>query len=184
MRLEFSKSNSEFRDPKHFSVNHKPIWDRLLIVSMSAGNCTTSCSLLQQHRFFTRCSLLQRFYELLVTTASDFFETFDYFKKNVPEYRSRAQLCIRYCSNKHTHRSLSHFPSPPPPSFTQSPSAPRSLVRDEQTSPHRPRLVVSRSTCPQISPPSPRKQLCTRSCSNKHTHTPLVAIGNLLSLLR
>jgi hypothetical protein len=62
------------------------------------------------------------------------------------------------------------------PSFTQSLS-PRSLVRDEseQTSLHRPRLVVSRSTChmstcPPISPPSPRKQLCTRSCSNKHTH--------------
>jgi hypothetical protein len=44
-------------------------------------------------------------------------------------------------------------------------------VRDRQTSPHRPRLVVSRSTCPPISPPSPRTQLCTRSCSNKHTHT-------------
>ena len=36
-------------------------------------------------------------------------------------------------------------------------------------SPHRPRLVVSRSTCPPISPPPPSKQLCTRSCSNKHT---------------
>jgi hypothetical protein len=44
-------------------------------------------------------------------------------------------------------------------------------VRDGQTSPHRPRLVVSRSTCPPISPPPPCKQLCTRSCSNKHTHT-------------
>jgi hypothetical protein len=67
-------------------------------------------------------------------------------------------------------RSLLHFPSPPPPSFTQSPS-PRSLVRDGQPSPHRPRLVVARSTCPPISPPPPpRKQLCTRSCSNKHTH--------------
>jgi hypothetical protein len=30
---------------------------------------------------------------------------------------------------------------------------PRSLVRDGQPSPHRPRLVVSRSTCPPISPP-------------------------------
>jgi hypothetical protein len=34
---------------------------------------------------------------------------------------------------------------------------------------HRPRLVVSRSTCPPISPPPSRKQLCT-SCSNKYTH--------------
>ncbi len=30
---------------------------------------------------------------------------------------------------------------------------PRSLVRDGQTTPHRPRLVVSRSACPPISPP-------------------------------
>jgi hypothetical protein len=43
------------------------------------------------------------------------------------------------------------------------------FLRDGQTSPHRPQLVVSRSTCPSISPPPPRKQLCTRSCSNKHT---------------
>jgi hypothetical protein len=49
-------------------------------------------------------------------------------------------------------RSLSHFPSSPPPSFSQSPSPPRSLVRDGQTSPHRPQLVVSRSTCPPLSP--------------------------------
>ena len=33
-------------------------------------------------------------------------------------------------------RSLSCSPSLPPPSFTQSPSPPRSLVRDGQTSPH------------------------------------------------
>ena len=47
--------------------------------------------------------------------------------------------------------SLSHSPSAPPPSFTQSPYPPRSLVRDGQTHPHRPRLVVSRSTCPPLS---------------------------------
>ena len=41
--------------------------------------------------------------------------------------------------------------------FTQYPSPPRSLVRDGQTSSHRPRLVVSRSTCPPL-PPS-RKSL-------------------------
>jgi hypothetical protein len=56
-------------------------------------------------------------------------------------------------------RSLSHSPSAPPPSFTQSPYPPRSLVRDEQTHPHRPRLVVSHSTCPPLSS-SPREQLC------------------------
>jgi hypothetical protein len=45
-------------------------------------------------------------------------------------------------------------------------------VRDGQTSPHRPRLVVSRSTCPPLSSPPPREQLCTRSCSNKtHRHS-------------
>ncbi len=60
-------------------------------------------------------------------------------------------LCIRRALiNRHiTARSPS-----PPPSFTQSPCPPRSLVRDGQTSPHRPRLVVSRSTCPPLSPSS------------------------------
>jgi hypothetical protein len=38
-------------------------------------------------------------------------------------------------------------------SHNLQPSSPRSLVRDGQPSPHRPRLVVSRSTCPPISPP-------------------------------
>ena len=47
----------------------------------------------------------------------------------------------------------SHSPSAPPPSFTQSPYSPRSLVRDGQTSPHKPRLVVSHSTCPPLSYP-------------------------------
>jgi hypothetical protein len=49
-------------------------------------------------------------------------------------------------------RSLSHSPSSPPPSFTQSLSPPRSLVRGGQTSLHRPRLVVSHRTCPPLSP--------------------------------
>jgi hypothetical protein len=73
-------------------------------------------------------------------------------------------------SSSPSARSLSRSPSPPPPYFTQSPSPPRSLVRDGQTSPHRPRLVVSRSTCPPLSLP-PQKQLYNRYCSNKHTHT-------------
>jgi hypothetical protein len=49
-----------------------------------------------------------------------------------------------------------HSPSAPraPPSFTQSPFPPPSLLRDGQTSPHRPRrFVVSRSTCPPLSSP-------------------------------
>jgi hypothetical protein len=54
--------------------------------------------------------------------------------------------------------SVSRSPSPqPPPSFTQYPSPPCSLVRDGQTSPLRPRLVVSRSTCPPLSPPPPTR---------------------------
>ena len=67
----------------------------------------------------------------------------------------RAQLCIRYCSTKQQQGTIS--------------LSPRSLVGDGQTSSHRPRLVVSGSTCPPSSPP-PREQLCNRYCSNKHTH--------------
>jgi hypothetical protein len=62
----------------------------------------------------------------------------------------RINLNVQGCS---IVASPMHFPSPPPPSFTQSPSPPRSLVCDWQTSPHRPLLVFSRSTCPPISPP-------------------------------
>jgi hypothetical protein len=50
--------------------------------------------------------------------------------------------------NSPSARSLSCRPSSPPPSFTPSPSFPRSLVRDGQTSPHRPRLVVSQAPGP------------------------------------
>ena len=35
---------------------------------------------------------------------------------------------------------------------------------------HRPRLVASCSTCPPLSSPLPREQLCNRYCSNEHTH--------------
>ena len=63
-------------------------------------------------------------------------------------------------SSSPSARSLSRSPSSPPPSFTKSPSPPRSLVRHGQTSPHRPRLVVSRSTCPPLFPPHPREHLC------------------------
>jgi hypothetical protein len=82
-------------------------------------------------------------------------------------------------SRRPSARSLSRYPSPPPPSFKQSPSPPRSLVRDGQTSPHRPRLVVSRSTCPPLSP-SPRANsfiigtaLINTHTHNKHTLLPL-----------
>jgi len=65
---------------------------------------------------------------------------------------------MRHSSNPNA-RSLSHSPSAPPPSFTQSPYPPRSLVCDGQTHPHRPRLVVSHSTCPPLSSPPTRTAL-------------------------
>jgi hypothetical protein len=67
-------------------------------------------------------------------------------------------------------RSLSHSPSAPPPSFTQSPYPPRSLVRDEQTHPHRPRLVVSHSTCPPLSSSPHANRFVIGPAVIKHTH--------------
>jgi hypothetical protein len=67
-------------------------------------------------------------------------------------------------------RSFSRSPSPPPSSFTQYPSPPRSLVRDGQTSPLRPRLVVSRSTCPALSP-SPHANSLVIGTAVMKTHT-------------
>jgi hypothetical protein len=55
------------------------------------------------------------------------------------------------------HHPLTHYLSPPPP-----------LLRSGQTSPHKPRLGVSPSTCPP-----PRAQLCNRFCSNKQQLLPL-----------
>ena len=54
--------------------------------------------------------------------------------------------------------------------INQTPVAGGDRLRDERTHPHRPRLVVYRSTCPPLSSSPPRDQLCNRSCSNKHTH--------------
>jgi hypothetical protein len=73
-------------------------------------------------------------------------------------------------SSSPSARSLSRSPSPPPPSFTQSHFPPRSLVRDGQTSPHRPRLVVSRSTCPPLSP-SPHANSFILGTAVINTHT-------------
>ena len=55
------------------------------------------------------------------------------------------------------HHPLTHYPFPPRP-----------LVRSGQTSPHKPRFVVSHSTCPP-----PRAQLCNRSCRKKQQLLPL-----------
>ena len=65
--------------------------------------------------------------------------------------------------------SLSHSPSAPPPSFTQSPYPPRSLVRDEQTHPHSSRFVVSHSTCPPLSSPPHANSFVIGPAVIKHT---------------
>ena len=70
-------------------------------------------------------------------------------------------------------RFLSHSPSAPPPPFTQSPYPPRSLVRDGQTHPHRPRLVVSHSTCPPLSSSPHAHSFVIGPAVIKHTHTHL-----------
>ena len=97
-----------------------------------------------------------------------------------PEEQSRT-CCCQSCSvedqpqcpgmwhSSNPTRSLSHSPSPPPPSFPHSLSPPRSLVRDGQTSPHRPRLVVSRSTCPPLSSPSRANSFVIGPAVIKHT---------------
>jgi hypothetical protein len=52
----------------------------------------------------------------------------------------------------HSHTSLrTRSPSSRHPPFTHYPFSPRSQVCDGQTSPHKPRLVVSHSTCPPLS---------------------------------
>jgi len=66
-----------------------------------------------------------------------------------------------------------HPPAPlsssPTSLLTISPS-PAFTVRGGQTHPHRPRLVVSFSTCPSSPPPPPPgTRPCHRSSSNKHT---------------
>ncbi len=48
-------------------------------------------------------------------------------------------------------------------SFTHSRSPPRSPVRDGQPSPHRPRLIVTRNTCPPLSP-SPHANSYIKEC--------------------
>ena len=76
--------------------------------------------------------------------------------------------CPWHSSNPNA-RSLSHSPSAPPPSFTQSPYPPRSLVRDGQTSPHRSRLVVSHSTCPPLSSSTHANSFVIGPAVIKHT---------------
>jgi hypothetical protein len=75
-------------------------------------------------------------------------------------------------------RSLSLSPSSPSP-FTQSPFPHRSLVCDGQTSPHRPRLVVSRCTClPPLSPsPQANNFLTGTVVINTYIHTCVTGVA-------
>ena len=64
-------------------------------------------------------------------------------------------------------------PSSRHPPFTNYPFSPCSLVCGGQTSPHKPRLVVSHSTCPPLSCSPMRIQIFNRYCSDKQPHQPL-----------
>ena len=96
------------------------------------------------------------------------------FTVNVIDYRFRFLQSIP----RHSCRSLTGPPVASgdrgalqgPPSFTQYPSPPHSLVRDGQTSPLRPRLVVSYSTCPPLSP-SPHANSFVIGTAVINTHT-------------
>jgi hypothetical protein len=78
--------------------------------------------------------------------------------------------CPGMChSGSPSARSFSSSPSPPRP-FTQYPSPPRSLVCDGQTSPLRPRLVVSCCTCPPQSP-SPTTNSFVKGTAVINTYT-------------
>jgi hypothetical protein len=74
-----------------------------------------------------------------------------------PEYRV---LCRRRTPSA---RSLARSPSPRHTPITQYPLPPRPLVCGGQTSPHRPRLVVSHRSCPPLSSSISCAQLSTRS---------------------
>jgi hypothetical protein len=79
----------------------------------------------------------------------------------------------------------SRTPLLPPLLFKPSPSPPRSLVRDGQTSPHRPRLVVSRSTCPPLFPsPHANRFITGTAVINTHTHRPKTSASIPKSLAR
>ena len=57
------------------------------------------------------------------------------------------------------------------PHFTQYPSPSCSLVRDEQTHPHKPRLVGSHSTCPPLSSSPHANSFVIGPAVIKHTQT-------------
>jgi hypothetical protein len=69
----------------------------------------------------------------------------------------QASASWAYQSARPARPSRLCLPRSSPPALSP-PSPPRSLVCDGQTSPHRPRLVVSRRTCPPLSPERRRRK--------------------------
>jgi hypothetical protein len=69
-----------------------------------------------------------------------------------------ALACLHLQSAPPSTRSFTRSSPSRHPPFTQYPFSSRSLVRGGQTSPHKPRLVVSHSTCPHQPPPPSNKQ--------------------------
>jgi hypothetical protein len=67
------------------------------------------------------------------------------------------------------------------PSYSR---APLLLPRDGQTSPHRPRLVVPRSTCPPLSPSHANSFIISTAVVNTDTHTQCKPQGKLRKMTR
>ena len=112
-----------------------------------------------------KCCILPKFEEQSLTCGSQSSSVEDQ-----PQCRGM------WHSSSPSARSLSRSPSP---SFTQSPSLPRSLVCDGQTSPHRPLLVVSRSTCPPLSPsPLSNSFVIGTAVINTHTTTASLRVSH------
>jgi hypothetical protein len=77
--------------------------------------------------------------------------------QNTHTPRSLVRVCVPVCASERERERESFIRNHSP------------CQCDGQTSPLRPRLVVSHSTCPPTIPLPPREQLCNRYCSNKHT---------------
>jgi hypothetical protein len=72
-------------------------------------------------------------------------------------------------THKHTHTHT--HPGKTGAPCVKVPGSSRVPVRDEQTHPHRPRLVISHSTCPPLSSPPHANSFVIGPAVIKHTHT-------------
>jgi hypothetical protein len=82
-----------------------------------------------------------------------------------------------------SHSSSHALPFFSPPSFHTLSLSPRSLVCGGQASPHKPRLVVSHSTCPPLSS-SPHAHSFVLGTAVINTHTPFSLFGISLACPR